>query len=359
MGLGERGGSGLGCDFFLNVIWYKIIFKIIYIIYKKIDINDLVNEMLKDENIQKAIGSKEIFLIKDTKILELLRYFLDNPKLVDSTDEEDSNYLYHISQVGKTFENFFNETYVMFDTDNNDIIVNLITINLEKRLKEFLDKNKVFVMMSGTIHSESVLKEVFGIKEFKIIEAETKQMGKITKISSNLEKIFDYQKLKQEGSREQYLKALSKCIELAKKPVLVQVNAFSDLPTQEECLKYNITNLRIRDELDYEQKKFKKWELVQDFKNGKIDILYSTKCTRGVDFPGEICNSIVFTKYPYPAVNGLFWRVLKKSKPRYYGLFYVDKARRECLQRIYRGLRSQDDHVNLLSPDLRVLNSFI
>ena len=36
--------------------------------------------------------------------------------------------------------------------------------------------------------------------------------------------------------------------------------------------------------------------------------------------------------------------------------FYMDKSRRELLQRIYRGLRSKDDKVFLLSPDKRVLD---
>ena len=39
--------------------------------------------------------------------------------------------------------------------------------------------------------------------------------------------------------------------------------------------------------------------------------------------------------------------------------FYFDKAKREFIQRIYRGLRSHDDLVNLLSPDSKVLNSGI
>ena len=34
----------------------------------------------------------------------------------------------------------------------------------------------------------------------------------------------------------------------------------------------------------------------------------------------------------------------------------MDKARRELLQKIYRGLRSKKDRVYLLSPDIRVLN---
>ena len=209
-------------------------------------------------------------------------------------------------------------------------------------------------MMSGTIHSEIVLKEVFGIKEFKVIEAETKWRGEITKVRSRYEKNFTYSLLKEMGLREDYLKALSKSIEMAKKPVLVHVNAFSDLPSEGECLKYRITNIKTREELEREQREYKKGELVQGFKNGETDILYSTKCTRGVDFPGEMCNSIVFTKYPFSNISSLFWRVLKKSRPRHFELFYRDKAKREFMQRIYRGLRSEEDHIYLLSPDLRV-----
>ena len=39
-------------------------------------------------------------------------------------------------------------------------------------------------------------------------------------------------------------------------------------------------------------------------------------------------------------------------------MFYFDKARREVVQKIYRGVRSDDDKVNVLSPDARVLNFF-
>ncbi|MBI2663424.1 DEAD/DEAH box helicase family protein [Candidatus Woesearchaeota archaeon] len=322
-----------------------------------IEINDLIVGLLNDKIILDSIKSNEIFLIKETRILSLLRYFLDNPKLIDLTEDESSDYLYNIYQIGKAFEDFFDETYLTFyKNDYDDLIVNLITVNLEKKLSEFLDKNKVFVMMSGTIHSELVLKNVFGIKEFKIIEAEANPGGKITKVMSRLEKNFDYITLKQNGSRELYLRALSKSIELAEKPILIHVNAFSDLPTGEECLKYKIDNIKTRKELKDEQNKFKRGELVKDFKDGKIETLYSTKCTRGVDFPGNLCNSIIFTKYPNPDISSLFWKVMKKSKPKYFQIFYVDKAKRELLQRIYRGLRSKDDHIKLLSPDLRVLN---
>ena len=96
---------------------------------------------------------------------------------------------------------------------------------------------------------------------------------------------------------------------------------------------------------------------MQNFKNGETDVLFTTKCNRGVDFPGEQCRSVVFTKYPNPNVNSIFWRMLRRNHPKYYWEFYRDKAKREFLQKIYRGVRSESDHVYLLSPDSRVLDA--
>ena len=109
-----------------------------------------------------------------------------------------------------------------------------------------------------------------------------------------------------------------------------------------------------RERLRELQLKDKMGDVVKRFKNKEIDVLYTTKCNRGVDFPGSICNSIILTRYPYPNISSIFWRVLKKTKPQHFHPFYMDKARREFLQKIYRGLRSESDHVYLLSPDIRV-----
>jgi Rad3-related DNA helicase len=127
------------------------------------------------------------------------------------------------------------------------------------------------------------------------------------------------------------------------------------LPTELEKQEYNL-DIISQGELKERQFQDKTGEEVMDFKQGKIDILYTTKCNRGADFPGDTCKSIVITKYPYPDVSSLFWKILKKTNPKYYMKFYMDKAERELLQRIYRGLRSRDDHIYLLSPDSRVLD---
>jgi Rad3-related DNA helicase len=56
-------------------------------------------------------------------------------------------------------------------------------------------------------------------------------------------------------------------------------------------------------------------ESIKKFKEKEIDILFSTKCSRGIDFPGDQCNSIVFTKYPNPDIKSPFWEILKKTNP--------------------------------------------
>jgi len=99
----------------------------------------------------------------------------------------------------------------------------------------------------------------------------------------------------------------------------------------------------------------KKGKLTREFKEGINEILFSTRDSRGIDFPGNECRSIVFTKYPNPNVKNPFWKILMKNKPNHYWDFYKDKARREFLQKIYRGLRFKEDHIYLLSPDIRVL----
>ena len=96
--------------------------------------------------------------------------------------------------------------------------------------------------------------------------------------------------------------------------------------------------------------------LVDEFKSGEEDVLFTTKCSRGVDFAGDKCNSIVITKYPYPNIQGLFWKILKKEQPNKFMEFYLDKARRDLIQKVARGVRFKGDHVLLLSPDVRVLN---
>ncbi len=318
-----------------------------------IELNQLVKSLLNNPTVDSLIEEQKIVKLKETKIYDILRIFID-ADLLDNSECDEENYSYQVDETARAFQHLSDETYVLFELDEKDIFARLVSINLEKKFSEFIEKNKILVLMSGTIHSENVLKTVFGIKNFKVIQAEDKMPGTIIKQRTGLEFSCSYENFKNPGSRKRFLQALDKCIKVAKKPVLVHVIAFNDLPNEHEAKMFDLS-IKTQEKLKEEQRHDKLGKIVKDFKEGKIPVLYSTRCTRGVDFPGNVCNSVILTRYPYPNISSLFWQILKKTKPEYFRELYMDKAKREFLQRIYRALRSNDDQVYLLSPDIRVL----
>ncbi|MEK6897814.1 MAG: helicase C-terminal domain-containing protein [Nanoarchaeota archaeon] len=318
---------------------------------------EIINHLRKDRRINEAVYSKKIIPLKNTGLYDLFRIFLESDDFLKEIDEE--SYISDVEETAIMFKDFFDETYLDFNKKENNLIINLVTTNLAKKFRGMVEKNKVLVLMSGTIHSDKVLKNIFGLDNFKIIEAETQQQGAISVIRTGMETDCKYENFSNgKLSREHYLKSLDKCLETAKKPVLVHVSAFSDLPSENEKQKFDFKNLISKEELMKMQSEDKSNKLVEDFKKGKTDVIFTTRCSRGIDFPGKECNSIVFTKFPNPNPEDAFWKILKETKPMHYWEMYKDKARRELLQKIYRGLRFREDHVYLLSPDTRVLEFF-
>jgi Rad3-related DNA helicase len=312
----------------------------------------ILDEILEADETSSLAQTEEVFNLEKTNMHALISEIL-NIDVDEWVDEE--SYIFRVFEIAKMFENFLNEAYFSFLEYNGKILVKLTTLNLANIFSELLDRNKAFVLMSGTVHSEKVLKDVFGLKDFRIVEAEAKLPGSVKKQLTGKEINCSYKNLKNDdASREKYLKALSCCLDIAEKPALVNVTSFYDLPNEKEAEKYNICNLMTREKLSELQNKYKTGELVKKFKDKEVSVLFTTKCNRGVDFPGDMCRSIILTKYPYPDIGSVFWKVLKKEKPEIYNEFYLDKARREFLQRIYRGVRFKEDKVTILSPDIRV-----
>ena len=318
------------------------------------EMEEIIRQIKRNPRVNDAIQTQEIIPLKETGVYDLLKNFLKIPELLDDADDE--IYAFEVEETARMFDGFFDETYLNTTKKDEQMIISLVTTNLAKRFQEMIDKNKTIVLMSGTLHSENVLKNVFGVENYKIIEAETEQQGRIEVKRTGLEMNCKYDNYS--CSREKFLKAFDKCVEVAKKPALIHIQAFIDLPTEQEIKEFNLKNLVSRDEIREEQARDKKGKIINDFKNREIDVLFSTKSGRGLDFPGEQCNSIIFTKYPNPNVRDVFWKILSQTKPQHYWEFYKDKARRELWQKIYRGLRFRDDHVYLLSPDERVLGVF-
>jgi Rad3-related DNA helicase len=314
---------------------------------------ELLKHFKQDARIEKKSRTGEIIPLKSTGIYDIFKIFLKENWLKSVDDE---SYLFSILETARMFVGFMDESYITTDKKENSLFVNVVTTNLAKRFKQLVEKNKVLVLMSGTIHSPEVLKNIFGLEDFVEINAETKEQGKVEIMETGFEMDCKYSNFSSGNfTREDYLISFDKCLEKAPRPTLVHVNAFQDLPSDSEIEEYELNHFISREKFRELQAEDRDGKLVKKFKDGEMDILFSTRDSRGIDFPGKQCNSIVFTKYPNPNIDNPFWKILMKTKPNYYWGFYRDKARREFLQKIYRGLRFKEDHVYLLSPDSRVL----
>lgn len=311
----------------------------------------IINELMMN------YSQPDIKKVQDTDCYKLIEKILENKYLAE--DDED-NYYNSVLEIVLDYSDMLDETYVSFNKSRTDgkenVYVNLVTINLARKFSDLLKKTEHLVLMSGTLHSEQVLRDIFKIEKFKVIDAETRTPGTITKVRTGLERNCKYENFKKGlVTRKDFLLALNACVEKAKKPAVVHVTSFEDLPSELEKAEFKLDNLISKERL----KTCNDISQVNNFKAGKIPVLFTTKCSRGIDFPGEQCNSIILTRYPYPDVKSAFWQILRREQPEKYMEFYMDKARRELLQKIYRGVRFKSDHVFLLSPDLRVLNERI
>jgi Rad3-related DNA helicase len=318
---------------------------------------EIINHLKKDKRVNDSIYSKQILSLRETGLYDLFKIFSKNSEIIEDIDEE--SYLFEFLEVVRMFDEYLNDSYLTFSKKEGSLIASVVSTNLAKKFQKMIDQNKVVVLMSGTIHSENVLRDIFGLTEFKIIEAETSNQGNIEVTRTGKESDCKYSNLSNGNvSRKNYLISLNECIKQSVKPTLVHVNAFLDLPNNKEKEEFDLDETMSTEELREEQQGESDERMVEDFKLGRKKVLFSTKATRGIDFPGNQCNSIVFTKYPNPNVSDAFWKVLMKTKPQHYWEFYRDKAERELLQKVYRGIRFKEDHVFILSPDSRVLDYF-
>lgn len=313
-----------------------------------------------EEKNKKALGidTSIIYSINETKIRQIFETILQSPELQAEVSLEEINYSNRAIEAARIFKDSLDEVYLTYKKEEDNLMISLVSTNLSGKLQEIINTNKALVFMSGTLHSKEVLKNIFKIKDFKIVEAETFNLGSVEIIKTGKEFDCKYSNFSSKtNSREQYLRALSSCIEKSVKPTLIHVHAFQDLPNENEKKNFDTRNIISSEKLIQTQSEDKSGKEINTFKTGLINSLFSTKCSRGVDFPGNMCNSIVFTKYPNPNIGDIFWKVLQEKHPEYFWDFYKDKAKREFFQRIYRAVRSHDDHVFVLSPDARVLDA--
>ncbi len=327
--------------------------------FKAAESIDKIRELIElEEKNKRALGIDEgaINKIDETQIQKILRILYNDLELQSEILLDEMNYSNSALEAALEFGEIMDDVYVNFRREEDNLFVKIISTNLSYKFKDLLSKTKALVFMSGTLHSSEVLKHIFQIKDYEVVEAETLNPGTMEIVRTGKEFDCKYSNLiSKKHTREDYLTALKACIEKAEIPSLIHVQAYQDLPNFEERADLGLQELVPREELLDEQREDKFGLRINRFKKGEIKRLFSTKCSRGVDFPGEMCKSVVFTKYPNPNVKDIFWKVIQKTHPSYYWEFYRDKAHREFLQRLFRAIRSKDDHIFVLSPDIRVL----
>jgi Rad3-related DNA helicase len=323
-------------------------------------IKGILDLLSLEEKNKRALGINEnqVFHIDETYLGKIFKLMEKDKELESEIILDENSYVNKAFELSKNFSDLTEDIYATFRKEEDNLFVKLVSTNLQPKIQELLDKNKSLIFMSGTLQSQNVLKKIFGIENFKIVEAETLQQGSIEILMTGKERDCRYANFTGgQHSREDYLKSLNTIVEKAKKPTLIHVNAFQDLPTEEEKIKYHLIQLISQERLREQQEEDKTGKMISIFKQKLNDKLFTTKCSRGVDFPGDMCNSVIFTKYPNPNVSDTFWKILQRTHPDSFWDFYRDKAHREFLQRIYRAVRSIKDHVYILSPDIRVLEA--
>ncbi len=305
-----------------------------------------------------TLNEDMIYSLEQTGLYKMLKLLLSTPELEDEMHQDELTYLTKGFEVAAQFIPFSDQTFLTYRRDDKDLYASLVTTNLSQQFRELVEKNSAMVLMSGTLHSPALLEKVFGVQGGVVVDAELAPPGVIEIARTGLEFDCRYSTFQtKKKTRADYLKALDAVVGRAPRPTLVHVNAFEDLPTEFERQSLSLKHAITRGELMAQQEQDRDGSFVRAFKAKERPILFSTKCARGIDFPGDMCNSVVFTKYPNPNMNDTFWKVLQKTHTNVFWDFYRDKARREFLQRVYRALRSEKDHVYVLSPDTRVLDA--
>lgn len=205
---------------------------------------------------------------------------------------------------------------------------------------------KKILFMSATMQEPSVLKEIYGLDDFALVEGETRTPGKLYAKRTDEERVVNWKSWQDANFQEWYWKTLSRILNWAEKPMLVQVHSYQYLPKDGA---YPAIPSRS------EVKSADQEAGILAFKAGEKDVLFSTKTDRGIDLPGAMCRAIVIMKYPFPSISDPLFTVMKKRLgDRAFWKYYGDIARRDLHQQIGRGLRSDDDWIEVWSPDLKV-----
>lgn len=207
-------------------------------------------------------------------------------------------------------------------------------------LQRFLERvGGKWLLMSATVQSPSVLKDVFGI-EPTIVEGKTEFPGVIVQHQIGTEKCINKTRWNDDRFKEECWNTQRDIVSRAARPGFVPIHSNKYLAPH------------ILKKIEQIQQFIRAGgEVGQDTGVYNIDgIQFSTKLDRGADLKGM--RSIIPLKFPYPDLGDpLLVGLLRRLGPSAFWTYYHDMAKRDFIQQIGRTLRSDSDVVEFWSPD--------
>jgi len=198
---------------------------------------------------------------------------------------------------------------------------------------ELKDRSGKIILMSATTHSPTIYSSVFKLDNVPMIQAEPKFPGtlKLMFTKDSIEVV--HRNWVKTEFRRRYYQVLEAIIAKATRPTLVQVHALKYMPREAKEL----------------------------LNRGFIDgVSWSTVTDRGIDLPDEKCRSIIITKFPFPDLSDIVFKVLQRTfGDKTYWHYIRDMANRELVQQCGRAIRHDNDWCEIWSPDAKVLYNIL
>jgi hypothetical protein len=283
---------------------------------------------------------KELHGMLNEKDLDWYRFLkIFENILMSCISEYAQSYLFKISLMRKCGEDI-NVDYSLVDQ-----VVNFSITKPDKIFNILKEKSaSKLLLMSATPQEKSVFESIFKIP-VNMIQGETQFPGILKIIETGKELNINHYNWQNLNFREEYWEILNYMINIAEKPLLVNVFSYKYLPD------YKKDNIPSVNDIKKSQDKN-----IKDFLTGKIDVLFSTKFDRGISLDNSLCRSIIMTKLPIPDLLDNELVLLKK----YYGDFiytrYInDMILREVLQNTGRILRNRNDYASFYTVDRQLL----
>ncbi|MCH8171245.1 MAG: hypothetical protein IIB07_09000, partial [Bacteroidetes bacterium] len=138
--------------------------------YKKVrhSLEEMTKLIEAEEKNKKVLGVDEnkVLKVSETKIKPFLEEFISNLDLEAEVALDELNYLNRALEIAREFKGSLDNVYMTYrkDSDNN-ILVKLVSTDISGKFKDLLNKTKNLIFMSGTLHSEEIIKNI-SVKDF-------------------------------------------------------------------------------------------------------------------------------------------------------------------------------------------------